>query len=297
MSEFKVLIPLDGSRLAEHALAYLPALSYFGQLRVTLVSVVDLSDDLLESVTTEEREREYNLLSTYLREIAADLETHLGAAVQCEVPRGAASSLILELAEAVSPDLLVISTHGRSGVARWQRGAVADKVIRGATCPVLVVGPKAMEKGQWLEAGAVPPFKQILVPLDGSETAERALPTAMEYANLYASRVHIVQVMPFVPLASGFWDPPSTLRAGVVQAGNTYLDSVAKGLDGSTDVAKGVFVGAPAAELERYIQANAIDLVVMTSHGRGGLTRAALGSVTDRLIGAGPPVLVVRIGQ
>jgi nucleotide-binding universal stress UspA family protein len=294
LSEYKVLIPLDGSRLAEHALAFLPALSHFGELQVTLVSVVDFADDLLEAVATEEQEREDNLLSTYLREVAADLEKHLGARVQTKTLHGAAATRILEQATESSPDLLVISTHGRSGIARWQRGAVADKVIRGTLGSVLIVGPRAMEQGQWLEAETVPPFKHILVPLDGSETAEKALPRAAEYAEHFGSTIHLFQVMPYVPLASGFWDTPVELTEDVLEAGRDYLNGLAAKLAKPGQVTTAASIGAPAQEIEDYIEANGIDLIVMTSHGRSGLARATLGSVTDRVIGAGPPVLVVR---
>ena len=294
MSDYKVMVPLDGSRLAEHALAFLPALAHFGRLEVTLVSVIDFADDLLEEVASEQQEREQNLLTTYLREVASDIEKHLSASATTETVRGSAATRILEMAKQVSPDLLVISTHGRSGLARWQRGAVADKVIRGAECPVLVVGPKAMEQGQWLEAEAVPPFKQILVPLDGSETAEPALATAERYAKQYDSQIHLFQVMPYVPLASGFWTAPAEITEDVLNAGKQYLSGAAERLDRAGKVSIATAIGSPAMEIEAYINANAIDLVVMTSHGRSGIARAALGSVTDRVIGAGPPVLVVR---
>jgi nucleotide-binding universal stress UspA family protein len=296
VSEYKVLIPLDGSRLAEHALAFLPALAHFGELNVTLVSVSDFADDLLEVVATEEQEREHNLLSTYLREIAADLEKHLGAKVHNETLRGPAAVRILEQAKTASPDVLVISTHGRSGIARWRRGAVADKVIRGANCPVLIVGPKAMERGQWLEAEAIPPFKQILVPLDGSNAAEAALPMATQYAERFGSRVHLFQVMPYVPLAAGFWETATTLRDEVIASGDAYLAGVATKFGERVQVSTAVSIGAPPIEIDAYIKANDIDLVVMTSHGRGGIARTALGSVTDGVIGSGPPVLVVRGG-
>src|SRR5690606_4721027 len=117
MAEYKVLVPLDGSRFAEHALAFLPALRYMGSLNVTLISVLDFPDGL-RGVASESLERERNLLSTYLREIAGDLEQHLAAKVRYEIVEGQAPQAILDLAEEVSPDLLVISTRGRSGLAR-----------------------------------------------------------------------------------------------------------------------------------------------------------------------------------
>ena len=296
MSEYKVLIPLDGSRLAEHALAFLPPLSHFGELDVTLVSVIDFSDDLLKSLTTEDQERERNLLGSYLSEIASDLEKHLGAHVHTETLRGAAATRLLEQAESVSPDVMIISTHGRSGLARWQRGAVADKVIRGAKCPVLVVGPKAMERGQWLEAEAIPPFKKILVPLDGSQRSEEALPAAMQFAEQFDAQVHLLQVAPYVPLASSFWETPVVVTKEVEEASKQYLTEVAEKLGKPANLSIHVTLGAPSHEIDTFIQQNTIDLVVLTSHGRSGLARAALGSVTDRVIGAGPPVLVVRTG-
>jgi nucleotide-binding universal stress UspA family protein len=293
MSEYKVLIPLDGSRLAEHSLAFLPALRQRGDLAVSLLSVVDFPEDLLGFVQTEEQEREQNMLSTYLREIADDLNSHLGVMVDYEVGRGPAARVILEHAQDKSPDLLVISTHGRSGVARWQRGAVADKVIREAACPVLVVGPRAMEKGQWLDPELVPPFKQILVPLDGSELAELALTKAIDYAELYDSRLHLLRVMPYLPISSGYWDQPATIAKDILEGGVVYLDGLRARTRGR-DVLTAARIGSPASEIDRYIKTNDIDLVVMTSHGRGGLSRAVLGSVSDRIIGSGPPVLLVR---
>ena len=298
MSEYKVLIPLDGSPMAEHALAFLPALSRVGQLDVTLVSVTDIPEDVLEIAASEDAAREHNLLDTYMRETAATLEGRLGGGtVKAEILRGDAATRILEAATETAPDLLVISTHGRSGIARLRRGAVADKVIRGAPCSVLVVGPRAMQNGKWLDEEAEPPFQRILVPLDGSDTAKAALAAATELARVFNARIHLIQVMPYVPLASGFWSTPATLWERALEHGTRYFSSVAEELDVPGGVTTSVKVGSPSIEIDTYIHENDIDLVVMTTQGRGGLARAALGSVTDRVIGSGPPVLVVRPQQ
>src|SRR5690606_22607276 len=147
-------------------------------------------------------------------------------------------------------------THGRSGIARWRRGAVADKVIRNATSPVMVVGPKAMERGQWLEAEAVPPFKRVLVPLDGSEAAEAALEPAKHFAELFGATLYLFQVMPYIPMAAGFWNTPASLRDDVMASGTAYLEGVAAEQGIEDKSVTSVSIGAPAVELDTFIQEN-----------------------------------------
>src|SRR5690606_3731612 len=108
----------------------------------------------------------------------------------------------------------------------------------------------AMEQGQWLEAGAVAPFNRILVPLDGSEMAEAGLEPATRFAKQYNSQIHLYQVLPYVPIASGFWSAPSDVVEEVFDSGREYLKSVAARLDDSLDVVTDVSMGAPAIEIE-----------------------------------------------
>ena len=117
MAPYKVLIPLDGSRLAETSLAYLPQLK-------------DLGDD---------DAREGELLKTYLTSIAQAVRFRLSVPVDVQVTGGVPWFSLLDTASTIAPDLLLITTHGRTGVDRWRLGSVADKVIHGASCPVLLV--------------------------------------------------------------------------------------------------------------------------------------------------------------
>jgi nucleotide-binding universal stress UspA family protein len=296
MPPYKVFVPLDGSRLAEFSLVYLDSLRSLGESRVLLLSVVDEAEDLHSLDPKEYRAREENLLATYLREVSADIENHLGIKVETKVTTGSPASCILAEVGEYSPDLLVISTHGRSGISRWRMGSVADKVIRGAACNTLVVGPKASERSTWMEARLMEAFKSLLVPLDGSALAETALPVATMLADSYGSAIHLVQVVGIPTAAAGglgevayMPDLLDTLK----EAAKAYLKNTVAKLN-RDDVEAKVLVGGAAWQLEDYIEANAIDLVVMTSHGRGGFIRTALGSVTDRLLGGAAPVLVVR---
>jgi nucleotide-binding universal stress UspA family protein len=293
MSDYKVLLPLDGSRYAEHALAFLPAMRHLGEVNLELLGVVDEGEFPTE-LPSEHEERERNLLTSYLHEVASDVQQYLGMTASVEVLRGRPADVIVEKARRSEADAIMISTHGRTGATRWRRGSVADKVVRTAHGSVLIVGPKAMERGAWLEAEAVPPFQHILVPLDGSETAERALATGKMYANAFSSQLHLVNV---VKLGSRFDIVPSyskEIMDTIIESGQQYLSAVKARSELPESVVTFADVGTPAEVLEDYISDHDIDLVVMTSHGRGGLTRAALGSTTDRLVGIGPPVMVIR---
>lgn len=298
MSDYRILVPLDGSRLAEHSLVYLDALKSLGEPQVLLLSVVDESEDLHSLSPAESGKRESNLLSTYLREVSADAQQHLGLKTETKVLNGVPATRILEEALGFSPDLLIISTHGRSGASRWRFGSVADKVIRGAVCDTLVVGPKAAEGENWMDAFLKPPFRSILVPLDGSGLAEAALARAKSFAETVGSAVHLVRAVPIPTMTGGDAGEAAyipNLLEQLEEGAQAYLKEVASGWPAAVEVKTEVSVGTAAAVLEDYVSKNDIDLVIMTSHGRRGIVRTALGSVTDRMLGGEAPVLVVRV--
>jgi nucleotide-binding universal stress UspA family protein len=293
---FSVLIPLDGSKLAERSLAFVPALSRFEGFSLRLVSVVNPEEDVHLLSQSEAQDREANVLRTYLGEVAADLKKYHSLQVQTEVLTGNPAETILELA--TSPvDLLVVSTHGRSGLSRWRIGSVADKLVRGAACDTLVVGPRAADTEGWLEAGAVPPFEKILVPVDGSELAEASMDAAQRFAAVYGSQVHVVRVINITTYGGGLGMEAAytpQLIDSVQEAAEEYVARMAGLVTAPGGVHSEVLIGSPAVALEEYVGRAGIDLVVMTTHGRGGIARAALGSVTDRMLGGEAPVLVVR---
>ena len=300
MDAIKVLVPLDGSRTAEHSLVYIDALKRLGECEVELLSVADDAEDFHGRASAEAIEREANLLSTYLREVGHDIKGHLGLDVALKVVRGNPARCVAEEIEAFKPDVLVIATHGRTGVSRWRLGSVADKVIRGSTCTTLVVGPGAHADEVWIDAGIEEPFKQILVPLDGSELAETALPMAERYARCFGSTLHIVRVVGIPTYTddglSGASYVPDLLSS-LEEAAAQHLTQVSARLPEDVHATSSVLTGEAVSQLESYLKAHAIDLIVMTTHGRGGFSRTALGSVTDRLLAEGTaPVLVVRAG-
>ena len=290
-----MLIPLDGSKLAEYSLAYVSALRPLGLSEAKLVSVIEPAP-VPARRGSEDDDRERNLLTSYHQKLADDLRMHTTVDVKPSVLTGPAPEAIIQEAETYQPDYLIISTHGSSGLSRWRFGSVADKVIRGAGCPTIVVGPVAAERESWLESRLMPVFRSILVPLDGSELAERALPEAQRFAEALGAQVHVLTAVSMGNLGPNeAWVGVSPkLMDDLVSDAGLYLDGVkarVTGLEGALFVVR---IGDAAQTLGDYMTENAIDLVIMTSHGRGGFLRTALGSTTDRMLGGNAPVLIVR---
>ena len=142
----------------------------------------------------------------------------------------------------------------------------------------------------------MPVFQSILVPLDGSELAEEALPEAQRFAQAFGARLHVVTAVSVnVVGPNEAWAGISTqLMDSFVEDARRYLEDVKIRTPGLAGASFEVRIGAAAAVLSDYIAEQEIDLVIMTSHGRGGVLRTALGSTTDRMLGGPAPVLIVR---
>ena len=153
----RILVPLDGSELAESVLPYVRALVRPGETRVFLLSVltaglIDRTVALMTtyppglSLSTTALARARAELQSYLQGIAARVRGW-GASAHYEVRQGNPAEQILRYIDEIGADLLVMSTHGLSGISRWVYGSVADRVLRGAPCPVLLVRPPSGEAG------------------------------------------------------------------------------------------------------------------------------------------------------
>ena len=172
----KVVVPLDGSELAEGVLPHVAEMTRDRKGLVHLLSVVPPLKGIVPAFVDmrsssagaqEEKRRIERELQEYLQAVASRFEP-AAAEVQVDVRFGRPADEILAFASKVGADLIAMSTHGRSGISRWVFGNVADKVLRGATCPVLLVRAGQPERPVV--------YQRILVPLDGSELAEQVLP-------------------------------------------------------------------------------------------------------------------------
>jgi nucleotide-binding universal stress UspA family protein len=301
----KIVIPLDGSELAEGVLPHVAEVIRDRGSRVYLLTVAQSArvtpsvlPDLFSPFdsTQEEKEHVERELTAYLETIARRLEPTT-ARVQISVRFGRPADEILAFAGEMDADMIAMSTHGRSGISRWVLGSVADRVLHGAMCPVLIVRAKPRQ--------AQPTYQHILVPLDGSELAEQILPHVGALIQSNHTRVFLISV-----LANGFSDrtitlltssPPglqlstTALSKAEVQL-TTYLRSVAAALrERGATVHTAVKHGAPAEEILTYAAEVNADLIGMTAHGLSGVSRWVYGNVASKVLqGSHCSVLLVR---
>jgi nucleotide-binding universal stress UspA family protein len=293
-----ILVPLDQSGLSERALV--PAAAIAGQLGASLVlltvpeiqgidpawytpSMPDTEPLLSGSGALDEARM---VAQTYLAARAQALEAR-GLEVDTALGQGAPADAIVDTAEARDAWLVVMATHGRGGLSRWAFGSVAEKVVQGLRPPLVLV------RGD----GALPEtFRHVVVPLDGSGLAEAVLPFAAEIAGAFGARLtllHAIRDPGPVPRPPALEEIEQEHTARMQH----YLNKVATGLlDDGPAIGTEVLRGPDVDELllERFGRGD-VDLVGMTTHGRGGLGRWAFGSVADRLARAAPvPVLLAR---
>ena len=295
-----LLVPVDGSKFSESSfpLAVQVAQGTGARLHVAHVHVAYEPEQLLgntpflyEGLSMDEydarhleQEHEYlAALSKRLEESAASVDT-----VVLE-GRPIADRLV-EHASAVDADMVFITSHGYSGFNRAWLGSVADQMIRHTTIPLLVTRPSLEPKeGQ---------IRHILVPLDGSDLAEKALAPAVGLAQATGARLTLAHVISLrtilgpriVPLAQDQLEPG-------LDGALAYLESVAdtlreEALHVSTHAAQG---HAPASSIAAIAKELEADLIAMATHGYSGVRRALLGSVADKLLRESSlPMLITR---
>lgn len=267
-----ILVPLDGSKLAEYAL---PAAAWYAKATGAPLKFVHVVDG---DMPAEGRSAAAATFQKYAGDLAAS--RGLGAA-ETMVLAGNAAEQILSAATGASA--IALASHGRGGFRAMIRGSVADKVVRGSGVPVLVE-PGTEEPGE--RGGSMP----ILVGLDGSDEAERALSVARELAAPERRKIAILRTFTVPPpVGVEFASYPADLAATLEQSGKEYLDAAARPGE-QTILRQG---DATTALLEAAEELDAF-LIVLTKSGKGLAGRLALGSTTDRVIhGTERPVLVI----
>jgi nucleotide-binding universal stress UspA family protein len=279
-----VLVPLDGSELAEAALPSAKALAEKTGAVLHLVRVVPI-----EASPDEAAEA---------RSYLSRLSGQLGNRVQLSVRYGHPAAEIIDLAQELADPVIAMTTHGRGGLGRWLYGSVADRVVRGAGVPVLLIrsGIPAREQGM---------FRRLMVPLDGSELAEAALPWAAELAKRFDAELHLVRVAetPEVYALLGAHgtaaisaDVIAEVTQQMIENALAYLDEVAVRLRSEgIRVESQVREGLATEQLLAFERERQPDLVVMATHGRGGVSRVIFGSVAERVLREGNvPVMLIR---
>jgi nucleotide-binding universal stress UspA family protein len=300
----KILIPLDGSELAEQALDPALRLASRHGTDVVLASVVsDLppvplsagDGELVSNWLKEEEER----AARYLEEVEKRVnEQYPGVSVDTRVELGPVSRTLLAQAEEAGAELIALTTHGRGAWQRAWLGSVADGVIRKAHRPVLLLGNNEESRDLFRQDSSP---SHVMVPLDGSRAAEQVLDPLRAMLPETGGKVTLISVLlrPF-PLASTYL--PHAVEEGTIleereKRTRDYLEEVSErwspeGVKVVTDVVAAEDV---ASALLNRSKEDGVDLLALSTRGRGGVSRLVLGSVADKLVrSAQLPVLAVR---
>jgi nucleotide-binding universal stress UspA family protein len=295
----KLLIPLDGSRTAEKALPYARYLAQDKNVAIELLAVVDVAN--MATHMTADRALHLDTMvedavrtsEKYLQAIAGTL---IAAKIKTLVETGRPEEVIIEKAAEEEDTLITMATHGRSGVNRWLLGSVAEKVLRGATDPVLLI--RAREDNR-TEDG--PTLKSVIVPLDGSDLAERVLPAAIELAKQRDLEIVLVRTynIPTTAYAGveGYALPIDDLLKGMREEACEYLENKVADVKrlGAAKVSFIAREGLASDEIISFAKNIPGGLIAMSTHGRSGVRRWVLGSVTETVVRHSEnPVLVIR---
>ncbi|MGD9404757.1 MAG: universal stress protein [Anaerolineae bacterium] len=298
----RILVPLDGSSLAEQSLSCAVTLARELPAEVDLIRVIWVPPDILDILNESNSE-----LNAFAAQLEADASEYLAALVgQLEdaglharhaVRHGPPADTILAYSEQAGIDQIVMATHGYSGIKRWTHGSVAERVLQAARVPLLLARVnERVPARDWRQPLAL---RRILVPLDGSSMAEQILPTVTTVARSLHAELILFQV-PFASASgwmAGEWYAPTLAMFDTAEeVARIYLESVADRLEAQElIISTAMSVGPVATCIVQYAEANKVDLIAMCTHGRTGLARWALGSVADRVLRAGTtPILLVR---
>jgi nucleotide-binding universal stress UspA family protein len=299
----EILVPLDGSTLAEMALPHAMALARAEDCSLDLLRVLlpaellhTWSPDVPLETVKQWVVRSRDTAQIYLARLSGRMQGQ-GLRVRYEVvvEEDAALGIVAMAAQDPSTTMIVMATHGRTGVARWVFGSVTDKVLHATTTPLLLVRPTS-DGAPVLEPAT---YTSILVPLDGSMFADQALRKAQKLAADTNATLLLITVTP----------PVSGLEPEIgVQSGNAagrdaemvrvvgYLKQKAQQLEGEGVRVRVITAqGQPAEEILRVAVEEHADLIVMSTHGVGGVRQFRMGGVASKVVqGATLPVLLLR---
>lgn len=288
MAYKKLLVPLDGSELAERAVPYAQAIAKARGSEVILFTVSIASAEQLDRP-----------MKAYLELKVKELQSqniHASSAVAY----GNVPDEIVSFADKNKIDLIIISTHGYSGIKRWVLGSVARKVLYGTGVQVLLVKSKAPKVSQ-VE------LKKLLLPLDGSPFSESPIPFIEQLTKGTGAEVFLTLVCE-PPLVPSYGDHPinptwekhrDSVWTEEKQQASEYLKQTEAGLQKRGMRVKSQVIpgelGRVAETILREAQKEKVDLIAMATHGRSAVSRWVYGGIANRIVEQSlQPVLLIR---
>ena len=284
----KILVPLDTSQSAESVLSILRRMAKPEVTRLMLVSAIEPSKYAYAAGAGDPQiyQRLFDAAESSTMAYLAELQNRLqqeGYVVTAHIAHGDAALSITDTASDHNVDLIAMSTHGRTGLMRAILGSVADRVVRTAQQPVLLVRSLSTEVEDR-------PIRRILVPLDGSALAEQALEQAKRVVQSTGAALEVVHVL--APMAS--WElqllygadrSADSIAIERAEEARAYLDTICQRLRVSqVEASAELYSGEAAESILNATEMDRIDMIVMSTHGYGGYTRWVYGSVANKVL-------------
>jgi len=319
----RIFVPLDGTEGSERAVPIAARIARASQATIVFIRVIPSLKGVVAyapaaneptTVPPSAFEKDLADAASYLSEtIAAYAEDLQGLATEMDLGFGAASPTIFSTAQLEHTNLIVMCSHGETGLKRWVFGSIAQQAVRHSPVPVLVLN----EHGVMIPPPDSPHSVRILVALDGSVLSEAALEPVAQLLAAWTipqleGEVHLLRVVDLLPASGKFGSQafiPDSLLEETRQEAETYVMTVADRLRigllagtrfiVTTSVAVSTDVPGTIVKLaeqdEDAQHKGSYDLIAIASHGRSGLKRLIMGSVTEHIVGATKlPLLIVR---
>jgi nucleotide-binding universal stress UspA family protein len=293
----KILVPLDGSKLAERALPVAVQLATAVGSEIILMRVPQYHEVMtmasvggeLPPVTLDGDDREESL--AYLQGITAVWQND-NITLTPHLAEGDPAGAIVDTALSENADLIIMSTHGRTGLARWAIGSVAEKVLRGAYAPVIILRDDR-------------PIEKIIITLDGSQLASAAIEPALHLAQALKANVTLLRIQPYEAYGNQLeideymrfeYGLDKNLEDLTRKRIRWYMEDVLDQYNSwGVPLQYAIVMGFPAEEILTYAEKEQADLIIMSTHGRTGLSRWVYGSVTEKVLrGTKCGMMVVR---
>ena len=284
-----ILVPTDGSAGAEAAARHALNLASLFDSEVRFLSVVDkrsYSGDLagVDSLVADQREALVEGATNNLRPLE-DLATETAVPFESSIEHGVPHESILEYADEHDVDMVAMGTHGRTGLQRVLIGSVTERVVRTSDIPVLTTRAVPNEHSS---------YEDVLIPTDGSDAASAAIDHGLTIAERYDATVHALSVVDVSSLA-GSYDVTPIIEAWKDDCERAVTEVAEAAESRDIDVSTEVKQSTPYRAIKTYVENEGVDLVAMGTHGRTGLERYLVGSVTTRTVRTSDiPVLTVR---
>jgi nucleotide-binding universal stress UspA family protein len=294
-----ILVPLDGSKLAESALPVASSLAGRLNAPVTLLHIIE--QDAPQEIHKDHHITRPDEASAYLEEVAKrdfprglKVDTHVHTAAVRDIP----GSIVEHARAEFRPDLIVMCTHGKSGVRELIYGSIAQQVVAQGMTPLLLIKPEAVALTSFR-------LEKILVPLDSGPVHDDSLPVTQELANAYQSKIHLLTVIPTFSTVAGETAAASSLLPATTSALldikvenaaedlQEHMDQLKKaGLQVTAEVAR----GDPATEIVNISEKLNADLIVLTTHRKAGTSAFWARSVAPNVARrARVPILLIPL--